>query len=66
MTPKIRGAATIQKLSPNIKTLTDSGKRSKTLNEVKPVKKINYNPQSFPEIKLVQKEVPWKTKHLSN
>ena len=34
------------------------GKRSKTLNEVKPVENINKNPESFLEISPVQKEVP--------
>ena len=37
--------------------MIDRGKRSKTLSEVKPVKNINKNLQSFPEINLVQKEV---------
>ena len=35
----------------------DRGKRSKTLSEVKPVKKISENLQSFLKISLVQKEV---------
>ena len=32
------------------------GKRSKILNEVKPVENINKNPQSFLEISAMQKE----------
>ena len=35
----------------------DRGKRSKTLSEVKPVKNISKNLQSFQEISSVQKEV---------
>ena len=35
----------------------DRGKRSKTLSEVKPVKNITKNPQSFVEISPLQKEV---------
>ena len=35
----------------------DRGKRSKILNEVKPVKNINKNQQSFLEISIMQKEV---------
>ena len=44
---------------PRIKTkkVIDGGKRSKTLSEVKPVKNINKNLQSFLEISPVQKEV---------
>ena len=34
------------------------GKRSKTLNEVKPVENISKNPQSFLEITPVHKEAP--------
>ena len=37
--------------------VTDRGKRSNTLSEVKPVKNINKNLQSFLEIIPVQKEV---------
>ena len=33
------------------------GKRSKTMNEVKPVRNIDKNPESFLEIRPVQKEV---------
>ena len=40
------------------KKVTDRGKRSKTLSEVKLVKNISKNPQSFLEISSVQKEVP--------
>ena len=36
--------------------MIDRGKRSKTLSEVKPVKNINNNQQSFLEISPVQKE----------
>ena len=39
------------------KKVIDRGKRTKTLSEVKPVTNINKNPQSFPEISPVQKEV---------
>ena len=39
------------------KNVIDRGKRSKTLNEVKPVAKICKNPHSFLEISPVQKEV---------
>ena len=35
----------------------DRGKRSKTLDEVKPVKNISKNPQSFLEMSPVKKEV---------
>ena len=35
----------------------DRGKRSKTLNEVKSVENISRNPQSFLELRLVQKKV---------
>ena len=35
----------------------DSGKRSKTLSEVKPVENIIKNSQSFLEISPVQKEI---------
>ena len=34
----------------------DRGKRSKALNEVKPIENMNKNPQSFLEISPVQKE----------
>ena len=37
--------------------MINSGKRSKTLSEVKPVENISKNLQSFLEISLVQKEV---------
>ena len=37
--------------------VTDRGKRSKTLSEVKPVAKISKNPPIFLEISPVQKEV---------
>ena len=39
------------------KKVIDRGKRSKTLSEVKPVKNISKNLQSFLEINPVQKEV---------
>ena len=35
----------------------DRGKRSETLSEVKPIKNLNKNLQSFLEINPVQKEV---------
>ena len=37
--------------------LIDGGNRRKTLSELKPVKNINKNLQSFLEISLAQKEV---------
>ena len=40
-----------------MKKLIDKGKRSKTQSEVKPVKNIRENRQSFLEISPVQKEV---------
>ena len=46
----------IQKLFIKKKKVIDWGKRKKTLNEVKLVKNINKNPQSFLEISLMQKE----------
>ena len=39
------------------KKVTDRGKRSKTLNEVKPAENISKNPQSLLEMSPVQKEV---------
>ena len=39
------------------KKAIDSGKRSKTLSEVKPVENIRKNPQSFLEVSPMQKEV---------
>ena len=39
------------------KKVVHRGKRTKTLNEVKPVKNISKNLKSFLEINLVQKEV---------
>ena len=39
-----------------MKKVIDRGKRSKSLNEVKPVKNISKNLQSFLEISPVQKE----------
>ena len=40
-----------------MKKVINRGKRSKTLSEVKPVENIRKNPQSFPEICPMQKEV---------
>ena len=40
-----------------MKKVQERGKRSKTLNEVKPVKNISKNLWSFLEISPVQKEV---------
>ena len=40
-----------------MKKVTDRGKRSKTLSEVKPVENISKNLQSFLDISLLQKEV---------
>ena len=40
-----------------MKKVIDREKRSKTLSEVKPVKNISKNMQSFLEISRVQKEV---------
>ena len=39
------------------KKVIDRGKRNKALSEVKPVKNISKNPQSFLEMSLMQKEV---------
>ena len=39
------------------KRVIDRGKRSKTLNEVKPIENISKNLQSFLKIRPVQKEV---------
>ena len=38
--------------------VVDRGKRSKALNEVKPVGNISKNPQSFLEMNPMPKEVP--------
>ena len=46
-----------QKLCRKVKKVIDRGKRSKTLREVKPVKNISKNLQSFLEISCMQKEV---------
>ena len=40
-----------------MKTVIDIGKRSKTLSEIKPVKNISKNLQSFLEISPLKKEV---------
>ena len=40
------------------KEVINRGKRSKTLNEVNPVKNISKNPESFLEIHPLQKEFP--------
>ena len=40
-----------------MKRVIDRGKRSKTLSEVKPVKKISKNPHSFLEISPMQSEI---------
>ena len=40
-----------------MKKVTDRGKRSKTLSEVKPVENISKNLQSFLDISSMQKEV---------
>ena len=52
------------------KKVIDRGKRNKTLSEVKPVKNISKNPQSFFEISLMQKKsffyMNCKTMHMSN
>ena len=47
----------INRLYIKTKKVTDSWKRSKTLNEVKPVENLSMNPKSFLEISLLQKEV---------
>ena len=39
------------------KKVTDRRKRSKTLSEVKLVRNISKNPQNFPEINPVQREI---------
>ena len=46
-----------QKLCTKTKKVIDRGKRSKTMSEVKPVKNISKNLQSFLEIRPMQKEV---------
>ena len=50
-----------QKLFISMKKVIDTGKRSKIMNEVKPVKNINKNPKSLLEIIPMQMEV-----HLSH
>ena len=40
-----------------MKNVTDRGKRSKTMSEVKPDENISKNPLSFLEISTMQKEV---------
>ena len=53
-----------------MKKVIDQGRRSKTLSEVKPVKNISKNLQSFLEISPMQKEVLLSHKledmHMSN
>ena len=53
-----------------MKRAIDRGKRSKTLSEVKPVKKISKNPHSFLEISPMQSEIlplhNCKTMYMSN
>ena len=46
-----------QKLCVKMKREIDKGKRSKTLNEVKPAENIIKNPQSFLQVNLIQKEI---------
>ena len=46
-----------KKLCKKTKKVIDRGKRNKTLSEVKPVKNISKNVQSFLEITPAQKEV---------
>ena len=46
-----------QKLFISMKKVIDTGKRSKSMNEVKPVKNINKNPKSFLEKIPMQMEV---------
>ena len=46
-----------QKPCTKTKKVIDIGKRSKALNDIKPVKNISKNLQSFLEIRPVQKEV---------
>ena len=40
-----------------MKKVTNRGKRSKTLNEVKPVENINISPQSLQEKHFLQREI---------
>ena len=47
-----------QKPCTKTKKVIDRRKRSKTLSEVKPVKNISKNLQSFLEVSPMQKEVP--------
>ena len=51
-----------QKPFTKMNMVIDREKRSKTLSEVKPVKNISKNLQSFLEISSVQKEVPFSYK----
>ena len=46
-----------------LKKVTDRGKSSKTVSEVKPFENINKNLQGFLEISPVQKEVLLSHKH---
>ena len=43
-------------MCPKMKKVIDRGKRNKTLSEVKPVKNLSKNLQSFLEISLKQKD----------
>ena len=47
----------LDEIAPKIMHKDEEGKRSKTLNEVKPVENINKNLQSFLKISPLQKEV---------
>ena len=53
-----------------MKKVIDRGKRSMTLSEVKPVENISKDPQSFLELRPMQKKVlpshKCKTIHMSN
>ena len=51
-----------QKLCTKLKKVIDRGKRSKTRSEVKQLKDINKDLQSFLEISLTQKEVVFSQK----
>ena len=47
----------LDEIAPKIMHKDEEGKRSKTLNKVKPVENVNKNLQSFLKISPVQKEV---------
>ena len=57
-----------QKLRIKTKKVINGGRRSKTLNEVKPVENINKKPQTFLEMSCKRKSffhITWKTMHMN-